>query len=177
MDLTRLPIGKVYKSIMDASGSFVALGFIPPWPAALLASLAGAQAADESFCERVLSPANLVLTEGKTCLSSTTIEMLVILRINRTFMEFMRKNNPQLSRQQFNATVVVCLSRLLIDCSGGAGRSRGRQGRSALGSHFAQSNAPAAAHAGGRLGAAQQADRALRLVRLATEASPDASHR
>jgi hypothetical protein len=37
-----------------------------------------ALAADESFCERVFSAANLVLTEGKTCLSFTTIEMLVI---------------------------------------------------------------------------------------------------
>jgi hypothetical protein len=38
----------------------------------------GALAADESFCERVFSAANLVLTEGKTCLSFTIIEMLVI---------------------------------------------------------------------------------------------------
>jgi hypothetical protein len=39
-----------------------------------------------------------------------------------------------------------------------------RQGRSAPGRHFDQSNAPAAAQAGGRLGpgaAPQQADRAL----------------
>jgi hypothetical protein len=43
-----------------------------------------------SFGERVLSAANIVLTEGKTCLSSTTIEMLEIMA--------RRKNYPQLSR-------------------------------------------------------------------------------
>jgi hypothetical protein len=73
----RLPIDKVYKSIMDAPDSFVALGFIPLMASCSLDQI-GALAADESFCERVLSAANLVLTEGKTCFSSMTIEMLVI---------------------------------------------------------------------------------------------------
>ena len=60
----------------------------------------------ESFCERVLSAANDVLTEGNTLLDDEELEMLVILRINREFMKFMRANYSHLSRQQFNRTVV-----------------------------------------------------------------------
>ena len=45
----------------------------------------------ESFCERVLtSCANDVLTEGNTLLSDEELEMLVVLRMNREFMKFMR---------------------------------------------------------------------------------------
>ena len=46
-----------------------------------------------------------MLDEGKTCLSSKTLEMLVLLRVNRGFMEHMRKTYPALSAQQFNMTV------------------------------------------------------------------------
>ena len=45
----------------------------------------------ESFCERVLSQSNLVMTDGNTLLSDEEIEMVVILRVNREFMEFMRE--------------------------------------------------------------------------------------
>jgi hypothetical protein len=106
MDLMRLPIGKVYKSIMDAPGSFVALGFTHPAHGQLLLSCSvgqiGALAADESFCERVFSAANLVRTEGKTCLSFTTIEMLVISASTaRSWSSCARTTQyPQLSRQQ-----------------------------------------------------------------------------
>ncbi|KAJ1627768.1 hypothetical protein T492DRAFT_876142 [Pavlovales sp. CCMP2436] len=60
-----------------------------------------------SFCERVLSAANLVLNDGNACLSSKTMEMLVILRVSRKFMEYLRKTYPHLSQQQFNETVVA----------------------------------------------------------------------
>ena len=43
----------------------------------------------ESFCERVLSCANNVVRTDKTLLDDVDVEMLVVLRMNRAFMEFM----------------------------------------------------------------------------------------
>lgn len=40
----------------------------------------------ESFCERVISVANDVLTKGNTLLDSKDIDMMCTLRVNRTFM-------------------------------------------------------------------------------------------
>jgi hypothetical protein len=37
--------------------------------------------------------ANLVLTDGNSLLSPDEINMLVTLRMNRNFMQFMRKNH------------------------------------------------------------------------------------
>ena len=51
----------------------------------------------ESFCERVLSCANVVLTSGNTLLRDEEIEMLVVLRMNEDFMEFMRAHYPKLA--------------------------------------------------------------------------------
>jgi hypothetical protein len=54
-------------------------------------------AAGESFCERVFSAVNLVLTKGKTYLSSTTIEMLVI---STSTARSCARTTCKLSRQQ-----------------------------------------------------------------------------
>ena len=43
----------------------------------------------------------MVLTEG-----NTELEMLVILRMNREFMQFMRKNYSHLTKETFGRTVV-----------------------------------------------------------------------
>ena len=45
-----------------------------------------------SFCERINSCANLVVTEGNSVLSTDEIDKCVVLRMNKVFMEFMRKN-------------------------------------------------------------------------------------
>ena len=60
----------------------------------------------ESFCERVLSAANLVVTDGNTLLSSEEVEMLSVLRINRRFMELCRSKFAKEAKQQFNQTVI-----------------------------------------------------------------------
>jgi hypothetical protein len=60
----------------------------------------------ESFCERVLSACNLVMTEGNTLLGNDELEKLTLLRINRGFMEYMRAEYPNVSKQPFNQTVV-----------------------------------------------------------------------
>ena len=60
----------------------------------------------ESYCERVLRCAGHVLTEGNTLLKDEELEMLVILRMNRDFMKFMREHYNYLTKQTFGRTVV-----------------------------------------------------------------------
>ena len=50
-----------------------------------------------SFCERVNSCANLVVTEGNSLLSTDEIDMLVVLRMNKVFIGFMRQNYPEVN--------------------------------------------------------------------------------
>ena len=52
----------------------------------------------ESFCERGLSAGNLIMTQGNTLLSDEEVEMLIILRMNRHFMEFMRAEYPDVCK-------------------------------------------------------------------------------
>ena len=62
----------------------------------------------ESFCERVLSCANVVLTKGNTLLS----EMKSLrcsweaLRMNCEFMEFMRAHYGHLLTEHFGQTII-----------------------------------------------------------------------
>ena len=61
----------------------------------------------ESYCERVLSCANDVLTKGmNTVLKDEELELLVILRMNRDFMKFMRKHYKHLTKDHFGRTVI-----------------------------------------------------------------------
>ena len=62
----------------------------------------------ESFAERVISGSNLVMTNGNTLLGDKMLEMLVVLRMNRGFMEFMRREYAEemMKMQLFNMTVI-----------------------------------------------------------------------
>ena len=53
-----------------------------------------------TFCERISSCANQVLTLGNTFLGDGEMEKLVICRMNRNFMIFMRKKYPQVADEQ-----------------------------------------------------------------------------
>ena len=83
-------------------------GYLPRMASCSLGQLGALNA--ESFCERALSCANLALTDGNSLLGDEELEMLVILRMNRNFMEFMRTNYPDLAKalakQHFGCTVV-----------------------------------------------------------------------
>ena len=52
-----------------------------------------------SFCERINSVAKQVLTEGRSLLSEEELEMVVVLRVNKKFMEHMKAKHPELVRQ------------------------------------------------------------------------------
>ena len=53
-----------------------------------------------SFCERINSCANQILTLGNTLLGDGVMEKLVMCRMNQDFMVFMRKNYPQDADEQ-----------------------------------------------------------------------------
>jgi len=54
-----------------------------------------------NFCERINSCANQVLTLRNTLLGDGEMGKLVMCRLNRDFMVFMRKNYPQVADEQF----------------------------------------------------------------------------
>ena len=51
----------------------------------------------ESFCARILSEANDVCHDGNTLLDTEEINMLVVSRMNREFVQHMREMQPKLS--------------------------------------------------------------------------------
>jgi hypothetical protein len=59
-----------------------------------------------SYAERVNSDANLILTKGNSLLAEEEINMCTALRMNRTFMQYMRQHHPDAANQQFKMTVI-----------------------------------------------------------------------
>ena len=61
------------------------------------------------FCERILSEATDVCHEGNMLLHTEEINMLVMLRMNRGFIQHMREIYPRLSGQNFNGTCEISI--------------------------------------------------------------------
>ena len=100
-DLLPLNVAPTYKKLID-SGKY---GLIPTMAVAstyTIGSLNG-----ESFSERVISAANLVLDEGNTALNDEELEMMVILRIDRKFMQFMRAKYAHVHHEAFKGGSVL----------------------------------------------------------------------
>ena len=57
----------------------------------------------ESFCERVLSCVKLVVTDLHVRLNADEIRMLVMLRMNREFMEYIRASYPDTPLSEFKS--------------------------------------------------------------------------
>ena len=106
-DLMELDVGIVYIHILQKEDPDRSkFGFIP-----LLASCSDGEIGAlnaESFAERIISAVNLIMTEGRTLLDDATLDKLVVLRMNREFMVFMRKYYFEEIKalQPFNLTVV-----------------------------------------------------------------------
>lgn len=100
-DLMKVDIGKVMRTLEKEKKKY---GLIPLLARGCTGQIGAVNS--ESFCERVLSQAALVLDEGNTLLADEEVEMLTVLRINRGFMEYMRDQYPYVVHQQFGQTVV-----------------------------------------------------------------------
>jgi hypothetical protein len=103
-DLMPLNVGKVYKSIIDSDPDGRVYGHLPHMASCSKGQIGALNA--ESFCERVLSCANMVITDGNTLLNDPETIKLTILRMNREFMEHMRASYNAQARQKFKTTVV-----------------------------------------------------------------------
>ena len=58
---------------------------------------------DESFCECVLSCVKLVVSDLHVSLKDEEIRMLVMLRMNREFMDYMRASYPDTPLSEFKS--------------------------------------------------------------------------
>jgi hypothetical protein len=92
----RLDIGRVYLQLIEednkraAGGIEKKFGFIPVMAGCSDGQLGALNA--EGFAERAFSCSSLVMDDGSTLLGDKDLEMLVVLRMNRTFMAFMREH-------------------------------------------------------------------------------------
>ena len=60
----------------------------------------------QSFCERCSSIGKCVITDAHTLMNSKDLEMMVVLQINRKYMEYMRTHFTHLTKQQFGITML-----------------------------------------------------------------------
>jgi hypothetical protein len=91
--LWNVDMGQVMKKLIKQDPDKKHFGHLPMMAVASRGSIGGFLAS--SFCERINSCANLVLTDGNTLLSKDEINMLVTLRVNRNFMKFMRDHHAK----------------------------------------------------------------------------------
>ena len=85
LDLLKLDVGSLLKKIVEIPTCHQKYGYLPLISELYIGSLMSA-----SFVERVKSVANLVMTDGRTLPANDELEMVTVLRINRTFMEYMK---------------------------------------------------------------------------------------
>jgi hypothetical protein len=101
-DLLHVNMFKVYSDMMRSEslrlkkGLSAKFGYLPMMAVATLGALNA-----ESFCERVLSCVKLVVSDLHVCLKAEEIRMLVMLRMNREFMEYMRATYPDTPLSEF----------------------------------------------------------------------------
>ena len=81
----KLKLGHLLKMVLASRGSI----------GSLLAS---------SFCERINSARNIVMTKGNTLLGDEELNMLVVLRMNREFMKVMRTHFPHVALRDVTVT-------------------------------------------------------------------------
>ena len=89
-DLMNLNPGEVYKKLESSDPERSKYGLIPHMASGSKGCISFLPAA--SFCERVNSVAKDVMTDAHLLMKDDALEMMVVLRINREFMEFTRKN-------------------------------------------------------------------------------------
>jgi hypothetical protein len=91
--LWKVDMGVVMKELIKQDPEKTSFGHLPVMAVASRGSIGGFLAS--SFCERINSCANLVLMDGNSLLSPDEINMLVTLRMNRKFMQFMREHHAK----------------------------------------------------------------------------------
>jgi hypothetical protein len=86
------------ESLRIQHGKSAKFGYLPMMTVATLGALNA-----ESFCERVLSCVKLVVSDLHVSLKADEIRILVILRMNHEFTEYMRASYPDTPLSDFRA--------------------------------------------------------------------------
>ena len=90
-DLLKLDMSCLLKKMRERDPELKKYGLLPYlWECYITGNTAS------SYCERVISIANQVMTDGRTLLGDETLEMLACLRMNRAFMMMMKNKHPEL---------------------------------------------------------------------------------
>jgi hypothetical protein len=84
------------ESVLIQRGKSGKFGYLPMMAVATLGALNA-----ESFCERVLSCVKLVVSDLHVSMKPKEIRMLVMLRMNRDFMQYMRASYPDTPLSEF----------------------------------------------------------------------------
>ena len=91
-DYRKFSVGKVYL-LLEKDGRY---GHLPVMARAGAGSIG--TLTSEIYCERCFSAANIIMDNGNTLLGKDSVEHLVILRMNKDFMKYMRNNHSQEAR-------------------------------------------------------------------------------
>ena len=86
IDQLHLDKGRIYRDLEKQSR----FGFLPAMASCSTGQIGALMA--ESFCERILSCAKQVVHSARLSYKAEEYSMVVILRMNRAFMEYMRKH-------------------------------------------------------------------------------------
>jgi len=96
--------GKIYQRLEKEDTNGDKYGYIPKMAQGSKGCIGFLPAA--SFCERVNSVAKDVMTDAHVLMGEKSLDKLVVLRINRGLMQYMRLKYNGLTQQQFGQTVV-----------------------------------------------------------------------
>jgi hypothetical protein len=100
-----VPPADQYDKQRVKGGQPAKFGYLPMMAVATLGALDA-----ESFCECVLSCVKLVVSDLHVRLKPSKIRMLVMVRMNRGFMEYMRKTYPNTPLSEFRAVDAYVLT-------------------------------------------------------------------
>ena len=105
MELWHVDMGKVMKHLcLGPDPNRELYGFLPKMATTSQGSIGALPAS--SYAERVNSVANQILTVGNSVLGPDEINKVVVLRMNREFMKYMRQDHPKASLQHFIMTLL-----------------------------------------------------------------------
>ncbi len=88
-DMLDLDMGIIYRTLISGDQDRSNFGWLPLMASCSVGQIGALLA--ESFCERAISQANLILTDRNTRLNDAELEMLVVLRMNREIMEHLKQ--------------------------------------------------------------------------------------
>ena len=91
-DLLDAPMGKIYADLAELDRSGRRFGRFPLFALTRTGNLLAS-----GFCERMISAGNLVMPKGRTVLSDVVLRKTVLLKMNRKYMEHMKKEHPELA--------------------------------------------------------------------------------